>query len=37
MKPKFKMTRETIDTIKDAIGAFSILAMLYIGLFIPSL
>ena len=28
---------ETKETIKDAIGAFAIIAMLYIGLFIPSL
>jgi len=28
---------ETKEAIKDAIGAFAIIAMLYIGLFIPSL
>ena len=28
---------ETREVIKDAIGAFAIIAMLYIGLFIPSL
>ena len=27
---------ETKEAIKDAIGAFAIIAMLYIGLFIPS-
>jgi len=28
---------ETKEAIKDAIGAFAIIAMLYVGLFIPSL
>ena len=28
---------ETKEAIKDAIGAFAIIAMLYIGLFIPNL
>ena len=28
---------ETKESIKDAIGAFSIIVMLYVGLFIPSL
>ena len=28
---------ETKEAIKDAIGAFAITAMLYVGLFIPSL
>ncbi|MEO0357284.1 MAG: hypothetical protein AAF386_03125 [Pseudomonadota bacterium] len=28
---------EAITLIKDALGAFSLLAMLYIGLFIPTL
>ena len=28
---------ETKEAIKDAIGAFAIIAMLHIGLFIPSL
>ena len=28
---------ETKEAIKDAIGTFAIIAMLYIGLFIPSL
>ena len=28
---------ETKEAIKDAIGAFSIIVMLYVGLFIPSL
>jgi hypothetical protein len=27
---------ETKEAIKDAIGAFAIIAMLYIGLFVPS-
>ena len=27
---------ETKESIKDAIGAFSIIVMLYVGLFIPS-
>ena len=31
-------TKEAIkEAIKDAIGAFAIIAMLYVGLFIPSL
>ena len=28
---------ETKEAVKDAVGAFAILAMLYIGLFIPNL
>ena len=28
---------ESKEAVKDAIGAFAIIAMLYIGLFIPSL
>ena len=28
---------EAKETVKDAIGAFSIIVMLYVGLFIPSL
>tara|TARA_B110000467_G_C17840425_1_gene224558 strand:+ start:72 stop:215 length:144 start_codon:yes stop_codon:yes gene_type:complete len=28
---------ETKEAIKDAIGTFAIIAMLYVGLFIPSL
>ena len=28
---------EAKESIKDAIGAFSIIVMLYVGLFIPSL
>lgn len=28
---------ETKEAVKDAIGAFAILAMLYVGLFIPNL
>ncbi|MGB1236419.1 MAG: hypothetical protein ACPG5U_11875 [Planktomarina sp.] len=27
----------TVDMIKDALGAFAIMAMLYIGLFIPAI
>lgn len=32
-KPK----TETLETIKDAVGVFAILTMLYVGLFIPTL
>ena len=28
---------ETKEAVKDAVGAFAILAMLYVGLFIPNL
>ena len=34
---KFTRLAETKEAVKDAVGAFAILAMLYVGLFIPNL
>jgi hypothetical protein len=34
---KSKRLAETKEAVKDAVGAFAILAMLYVGLFIPNL
>ena len=38
-KERMKSERlaETKEAVKDAVGAFAILAMLYVGLFIPNL
>tara|TARA_B100000767_G_scaffold123597_1_gene117822 strand:- start:326 stop:535 length:210 start_codon:yes stop_codon:yes gene_type:complete len=34
---KSERLAETKEAVKDAVGAFAILAMLYVGLFIPNL
>ena len=34
---KAERLTETKEAVKDAVGAFAILAMLYVGLFIPNL
>ncbi len=37
LKRTVRRNAATVAVIKDALGAFSVLAMLYIGLFIPTL
>ncbi len=36
MKNALKKNPETVAAIKDAIGVFALMSMLYIGLFIPN-
>lgn len=37
MKRKSRQNAQALALVKDALGAFSILTMLYVGLFIPAI